>query len=140
MDYRRYSSTIILRLDKGDEIIECLKQVAKAELITAASVSGIGAAGEVSGGIFDVPNRQYSKHDYTGIREITGLNGNISTMDGEVYIHAHMNCAGADGNVVGGHLIRCVVGLTAEIFIQCADAVLDRRRDESVGLNVFNFS
>ena len=139
MDYRRFGDTVVLRLDKGDEIIESLKAVAVKENISAASVSGIGATDDFSVGVFDVPGQVYNRFDYSGTHEITGLAGNISTMSGEVYIHLHMTCAGTDGKVVGGHLIRGVVSLTAEIFVSFADAVLDRKKNSEIGINTFVF-
>ena len=42
MDYRRFGSTIVLRLDKGDEIVESILRLAKMENIRLATVSGLG--------------------------------------------------------------------------------------------------
>lgn len=43
MNYRKFNNTIVLRLDKGDEVITSLKKISELENITLADVSGLGA-------------------------------------------------------------------------------------------------
>ena len=138
MEYKRFGNTVALRLDKGDEITEQILAVAGREQIRFASVTGIGASGELTVGVFDAEQGEYRRRTYGGIYEITNLSGNLSTMRGDAYAHLHITCAGEDG-VVGGHLLRCVVGLTAEIVLQIADGKVDRSRDAALGINTWNF-
>ena len=49
--------------------------------------------------------------------EITSLVGNVSQMDGEVYLHIHVNIADENNNVFGGHLTSAVISATGEIII-----------------------
>ena len=138
MEYKRFGSTVVLRLDKGEEITEQIVSLARKENIRLASVTGIGASGELTVGVFDTAKGEYCRYSYTGIYEITSLSGSISTMHGDVYAHLHITCAGENG-VVGGHLLRCVVGLTAEIFLHVVDGTVDRKRDDALGINLWNF-
>ena len=43
MEYRRFENTIIARIDKGEEILEQVKEIALKEKIKLASVQALGA-------------------------------------------------------------------------------------------------
>ena len=139
MEYRRFGSRIVLRLDKDDEIVESLVSVAKKENITLASVSGIGGTDNVTVGVFNTYKKAYDRFTFTGTHEITSLTGNISTMNGEEYLHLHITLAGNEGKLCGGHLLECVISLTAEIFIDITDGTVDRKKDETLQINKFSF-
>ena len=63
MDYRRFGSTIVLRLDKGDEIVESILRLAKMENIRLATVSGLGATADFTVGVFDLNQGVYNRYD-----------------------------------------------------------------------------
>ena len=46
MEYRKFGSTYILRIDRGEEILASITTLCNAEKIRLGSVSGIGAVGE----------------------------------------------------------------------------------------------
>ena len=123
MDYRRFGSTIVLRLDKGDEIVESILRLAKMENIRLATVSGLGATADFTVGVFDLNQGVYNRYDYAEPCEITALVGNINTMNGAPYTH----------------LNRAVISLTGEIFIQIVDGCVDRRLDPELNLNLLDF-
>ena len=140
MEYKRFGDTIALRLDPGDEIVAQLLAVAQKENVTLASVTGIGAVGEAEVGVFDLAKKQYDRYTFTGAFEITSLTGNVNTMNGAPYVHVHTTIAGEDGRVFGGHLLRGVISLTAEIFLRVADSTVDRRRREDLQINTWDFA
>ena len=45
MQYKRFDNNIIARIDKGEEILEQLKNIALKEDIKLASISALGAIG-----------------------------------------------------------------------------------------------
>ena len=139
MEYKRIGDTIALRLDPGDEIVAKILEVAQKENVTFASVTGIGGAGETEVGVFDTEKKGYDRFTFTGTHEITALIGNVNTMHGDVYAHLHITLVGAQGRVVGGHLLRCVISLTAEIFLRTLDAAVDRTRREDLQINTWSF-
>lgn len=139
MEYKRFGNTIALRLDPGDEIVTQVLAVAQKENVTLASVTGIGGTDDVEVGVFDMSKKSYNRFTYSGTHEITSLTGNVNTMDGKMYTHLHITLAGADGRVVGGHLLRCVISLTAEIFLYHADGTVDRTRREDLQINTWAF-
>lgn len=139
MDYKVYSKdtapVIALRLDPGDEVIESILALAEKEKIQAGIVEGIGATDDVTIGIMDLNSREYKLTHYTEPFEITSLMGNLSRKDGEAYLHSHINLGGVDGSVVGGHLDRAVISITAEIFIRVIDGEIDRKYHDEIGVN-----
>ncbi len=139
MDYARFDNTIIARIDRGEEILEQLRQIALAEKIRLAHISALGAVGDFTVGVFHTAEKQYHANRFTGDWEIVSLTGSITQKDGEYYAHLHMSAGGTDGAVVGGHLNRAVVSATCEMFITVLDGTVERRFDGDVGLNLFEF-
>ena len=139
MEYKVFGSTIVVRLDKDDFLAESLLAVARKEGVTLASVSGIGATDDFEVGVFDLESSEYNHSRFFGNHEITSLAGNLTTKDGEPYLHLHITCAGEGGKVVGGHLFEAKISLTAEIFLQTAKGNAVRRRDETLGINTIRF-
>ena len=76
---------------------------------------------------------------FKGAYEITSIIGNINTMNDKHYSHIHVNCSKKSGKTVGGHLIKCVISLTSEIFINVLEGNVDRYRDETLQINKFKF-
>lgn len=139
MEYRRFGHTIIARMDKGEEILEQVKEIALKENIKLASVSALGAINDFTVGVFKTAEKKYYANDFKGYFEITSLTGTINTMDGEFYAHLHMSAGDEEGKVFGGHLNRAIISATCEMVITIIDGTVDRRFDEEVGLNVFKF-
>ena len=140
MEYRKFDQAYVVRLDRGDEVLECLSYLCRQEAIELASVTGLGAVNEVLLGLFDTEQKRYYSKDYKGVYEIASLVGNISRKDGEPYLHLHM----VIGNVVtgecsGGHLSRAVISATGEIIVNVINGTVGRRMDEAVGLNLYQF-
>lgn len=52
MEYRRFENTIIARIDKGEEIVEKVKEIATKEKILLASVQALGAINHLTTGVF----------------------------------------------------------------------------------------
>lgn len=140
MDYKRFNNKYILRLEKGEEIVESLKEFAKKENVKLARVSGIGAVDKATVGLFSTSAKEYFSKDLTGDMEVVALNGNISTMDSEVYLHLHIALGDDNFNIRGGHLNSAVISGTGEIIIEIIEGEIDRNLDEEVGLNVFKFN
>ena len=139
MEYRRFGNTIVARIDRGEEILAAVREIAGAEHIQLASVSALGATNDFTVGVYNVDEKQYHANDYKGSFEIVSLTGTINTMDGEFYTHLHMSAGDEKGQVFGGHLNRAVVSAVCEMVITVIDGVVDRRFSEEIGLNLFRF-
>ncbi len=139
MEYRRFGNTIVARIDRGEEILAAVREIAGAEHIQLASVSALGATNDFTVGVYNVDEKQYHANDFKGNFEIVSLTGTINTMDGEFYTHLHMSAGNEKGQVFGGHLNRAVVSAVCEMVITVIDGVVDRRFSEEIGLNLFRF-
>lgn len=140
MEYRRYPQGLLLRLDRGEELLESLSLACREAGVALASVSGIGAAGDVTLGVFDTREQQYHSRRYQGELEIAALCGSVTRKDGEVYLHLHGTFANPErGLVAAGHLNRAVISATAEVFLTLWDGEAGRRFSPEVGLNLLEF-
>ena len=139
MEYKKQDNCFFVRLEPGEEIVESLTKLCKHEQILAGTVSGLGATNEVTVGLFDTASKQYFANTYTGDMEITTLSGNISRKDGEEYLHLHINVADRSNRVIGGHLSRCVISVTAEIVMTAFPIATARTPDDNLGINLLHF-
>ena len=139
MEYRRFNNTIVCRIDKGEEILDKIKEVALKENIKLANVNALGATNEFKVGVFKPEEKKYYSNEFKGDFEIVSLTGTINTMNGEFYTHIHMSAGNDKGEVFGGHLNKAVVSATCEMIINIIDGVVDRKFDEDIGLNLFKF-
>lgn len=139
MDYRRFGSKIVARIDKGEEILEKLKEIALKENIKLAGVSALGATNDFTVGVYKVDEKKYYSNEFKGNFEIVSLTGTVNIMNGEFYSHIHMSAGNDRGEVFGGHLNKAVVSATCEMIIDIIDGRVDRRYSEEIGLNLFEF-
>lgn len=91
MDYRRFGNQIILRIDKGEEILTQLEELAFKEKLVLAHVSALGAVNSFTAGVFNVSEKKFYANEFKGDFEIVSLTGTISAMDSKPYIHLHMS-------------------------------------------------
>jgi predicted DNA-binding protein with PD1-like motif len=139
MDYRRFNDTILLRIDRGEEIIEAVRTVAEKEHIRLASVEALGATDDFTVGVYDVAEKHYDSKTFTGPHEIVSLVGTITEKDGAFYQHLHMSAGNARCEVFGGHLNRAVVSATCEMVIRILPGVVERKPDPEIGINLLQF-
>lgn len=139
MDYRKFNHDYVVRIDKGEDVIESLTKLCVEEDIKLASVSGIGATDKVIIGLFNTQEKKYYKTEYEGDYEITGLTGNISTMNGKEYLHLHANISDQQNRTYGGHLNYMRISGTCEVFIKVYEGTIDREYSDDIGLNLIKF-
>ena len=139
MEYRVFGKTVVARIDRGEEILDKLHELAEKEHIKLASVQALGATNDFTVGIFNTETRQYAANRFTGSYEIVSLVGTVNTMDRQFYAHLHMSAGNEKGEVFGGHLNRAVVSATCEMVLHLIDGTVDRRFDADTGLNLFRF-
>ena len=139
MEYRRFDSTYVIRLEKGEEITEQLKVFAEKEGVKLATVQAIGAVNDFTVGAFNTTEKKYYSNDFQGTYEIVSLLGTITTKDGAFYSHLHMCAADEAGRAVGGHLNRAVISATCEMVVAALPGTVEREFSDEVGLNLFKF-
>lgn len=139
MEYRKFNQEYIVRIDRGEEILEQIRKIALTENIKLAKVSALGATNDFTVGVYKINEKKYYANSFQGDYEIVSLTGTINTMNGEFYTHIHMSAGNEKGEVFGGHLNRAVVSATCEMIITQIEGSVDRKLDEQIGLNLFLF-
>lgn len=139
MEYKRFGKDIVVRIDKGEEILKKIKEVAIRENIKLAKVTALGATNEFTVGVFKTEEKKYYSNSFQGDFEIVSLTGSINTMNDEFYTHIHMSAGDEKGNVFGGHLNKAIVSATCEMFIHVIEGKVDRELSKDIGLNLFKF-
>ncbi len=139
MEYKKFGDTYAVRIDPGEDIMESLKSLCKRENIRLAQVSALGAADHAVIGVYDLREQQYHREELDGFMEITGLTGNVTTVNGEPYLHLHGTMADANHVIHGGHVLEMRVGATCEMFVRVLDGEVTRSRDEALGINLWQF-
>ena len=141
MEYRKFPQGYVMRLDPGEEIVEQLTALAERENVRLGCVSALGAANDVTIGIFNTREKQYHSRRYQGDFEISALVGSVTRMEGKPYLHLHITIGNpVTGEVHAGHLTSCTISATLELFLQVWDGQVDRQFSDQVGLNLFRFS
>lgn len=139
MEYKKYGSKVLVRLDPGEEVVAGIAAICEKENICLGVVSGIGAVGKATIGLFTPDTKEYHSSTLEEAFEITALVGNVSMMDGKFYQHLHITLADINHNAFGGHLNEAIVSATAEIWIDIVKGDIDREFSETVGLNLLKF-
>ena len=138
MKYKQYGETYVLRMDKGEDFVTVLKTLCRKEEIHLASINGIGALSHVELGVFEPETKSYCPAVRDGFFEIVSCLGNVSVMDGEIYLHIHMCVSQKDGQVFAGHFSGGTIGLTGEIFVHKIQGTIGRRYSEELGFNAWD--
>ena len=54
MDYRNFANVIVMRMERGEEILEQIKIISLKENIKLASISALGATDDFTVGVYNV--------------------------------------------------------------------------------------
>lgn len=139
MKFKQFGSQYVVSIARGEEIVESLRQLCRDQQIKLGLIIGIGAVNQASIGVFEIATGEYHTRDLSGDMEITNLTGNISTQNGEVYLHIHINISDSSYQTMGGHLNSAFVSGACEIIIDAIAGEVGRECDPEVGLNLFKF-
>lgn len=139
MKYKTFENKIIGRFEKGEEIVQSIIEVCTKENIKLGKITAIGATDKVSIGHFSLKTKEYKTKEFEGDFEILNISGNITEMNGKVYLHPHITLGTKDYQAIGGHLNYAYVSATCEFIIEKYEGKLDRYKDENIGLNLLNF-
>jgi predicted DNA-binding protein with PD1-like motif len=128
--------TSIIVLEKGEELLDCLNEMAVSHDLKGAWLNGLGGAAEVTIGFRDPIAKKYDWQDYNEPLEILSLQGNLAWVDGQPFWHIHGVFSGSNNQAIGGHVKRLLVGLTCELLITAMPASLTRVVDDETGLKL----
>lgn len=139
MIYRFDGYNWIVRLEKGERLVEMLTKLVTAENIGGAWISGLGGAAWAELGYYDLDNKEYRWKKLDQLLEITSLQGNIAWNGDEPILHIHGSFSDSGMKAYGGHVKELTVGGTCEILLhRIYTDKLTRSFNEQIGLNLFD--
>ncbi len=137
-DHEHDSEIMILRIDKGNKIVENIVKFCDDNQIDGAWISGLGAVSSATVGLYDLNTKEYHKKDLKGPFEIANLVGNVGTVKGKTRTHIHVVLTDGEMKAFGGHLDEAVVAATCEIKLEILEVEITRKRDQEIGLDLIN--
>lgn len=132
----RDNSALVLRFDRGEDVLDELKRFCGREGIQAASFTALGAAQDVELAWYNITEKRYGTSTLTELLEIAHLTGNVSLDGDKVHLHAHGVFGSADGRTYAGHVNRVVVAATCELVLNIFTRPLRRQYSEDIGLKL----
>ena len=140
MEYRRFENTLVIRMDRGEEICGTLAAICEKEDVELAEVSALGAVDRAEMAIYDVPSKPFFRKTFEGPMEIGSLVGSVTRKDGKPYLHLHGVVCDSELAAHGGHIASMRISATCEMIVRIFPGEVGRRMDEAIGLNVFEFN
>ena len=138
MEFKRFGDHYLVRIDRGEEVLSSLAAFCGSEDIRLGSISGLGAADHAVLGVYSGEEQRYYKKELNEPLEISGLTGNISRMDGKIYLHVHATVCDEETRAYGGHLSECRISGTCELCVTRLDGEAGRKYDPATGLNLYS--
>lgn len=126
-----------LNIQPGEDIMHELHEFAIAKGITAAHISGLGAAQEIDLAYYNLETKEYERTTITNDVEICSLNGNIGiNTTGETIVHLHGVFGRQDLSTLGGHIFECVISGAGEIHLVAMPGTINRAYEDTTGLTL----
>nr|CAD6438804.1 hypothetical protein REQ54_04761 [Rhizobium sp. Q54] len=127
--------TFAVILQTGDEVMSCLKRFTRAEDISAAHLTALGAFQCAELFFFEWESKQYLPIHVEEQVEVASLLGDVALdADEKPSLHLHVVLGKRDGSALAGHLAKAIVRPTLEIVVTETPAHLHRLKDEETGL------
>lgn len=127
MDFIRVKEDIFfIRLDRGENVNETLKAFCKEHEIHCGRIKAIGALENVELGYYDYHADTYTKKVFEQEHELLSMDGNISLMDSEVFVHLHVVLSNKEFQAIGGHMFEGRVAVTVECYLEVFEADFNR--------------
>ena len=128
----------VLSLDNHVEISAAMKAFCEETGIYAGTVYGLGAVNKTIFRYLNPETMKYVDKTFEEQMEITNLTGNISSKDGQVYLHLHITASRSDYSCIGGHLLTAWISGACELIVEAFDATIGRRLDPELGINLYD--
>jgi predicted DNA-binding protein with PD1-like motif len=138
MKFKRIQNNYLVRLEKGEKVIESLTNFLVENNIASGVLRGLGAINRAELTYYSLKDKQYHSKTYDGEFEVISISANIAQVDEAPFIHMHITLSDTSFNVFGGHLIEATVGPTLEIFIEPFKGCINRKYNEDIGLKLLD--
>ena len=127
--------TFAVVLQTGEEAMVCLQEFIRAEQISAAQLTGIGAFADVTLGYFDWNKKDYVGNSVQEQVEVASMIGDVAlSPSGQPTLHIHVVVGKRDGTAFAGHLQKAHVRPTLEVILNESPVHLRKVHDPESGL------
>jgi predicted DNA-binding protein with PD1-like motif len=130
----------ILKPAFGSDLLTELNDFVHHHAITLAWFSGLGAVSRATLRYYDQPNQEWVDLDHDRRLEVAGMLGNVSLLNGEPIVHAHITLADDRGRCFGGHVGPNTIVFNMEILLSTLSATkpVVRQMDDQTGLTIWD--
>lgn len=135
---KQVNNTYFVSVTSGAEIIETLTDFCEQEQIFLGYVQGLGAVSEATLRFFDPDTKSYLDQTFLEQMEIAQLNGNITQMDTNLYLHLHVTLGSRTFSTRSGHLQSAKINGACELIVTAVDSIITRKKDPELGLNLLD--
>jgi uncharacterized protein len=139
MTYKKFLNRYFVKIENGEEIIVCLNKFLTEMKIEAGFIQGIGFANRLDVSYFSTVEKKHSKKTFSGNFVINSIQGNISLLEGNVFLNLNIVFSDNKFKTYGGHIESAYSAGSCEIVVvQFEEDALKRSYDKDSGLNVLN--
>lgn len=135
--YKQTGNNYVVSVKNHEEIVNALETFCKEQGIMSGTILGIGAIDELTLRFFNPLTKKYVDKTFHEQMEIANLTGNISRMDGKVYLHLHVTVGRSDYSALAGHLLAATLNGAGEFVVEASGTAIDRAYDPETGLNCY---
>jgi uncharacterized protein len=134
---KQENSFYLIRLAYGEELREEIEKFCAENGIKSAWFNAIGAAKDIEIATYNLEKKEYDTKQFAEMFEVVGVMGNISIKDDDKpFMHAHGSFSRPSLEMIGGHIMRCVISATCEIALVKQDGQIQRKHDGFTGLHL----
>jgi predicted DNA-binding protein with PD1-like motif len=127
--------TFAVVLQTGEEAMDCLQEFVRAQQVSAAQLTGIGAFADVTLGYFDWNKKDYVGNSVPEQVEVASMIGDVAlSPSGQPTLHIHVVVGRRDGTAFAGHLQKAHVRPTLEVILNESPVHLRKVHDPESGL------
>lgn len=128
----------ILRPDFGTDLLNEMQGFVSDNGINLAWISGIGAVARATLRYYDQTAKQWSDILLEKQLEVISMVGNVTLLNGEPIVHAHITLSDEEGRCYGGHLAADTVVFNMEILMTTLSGPpVSRKLDSDTGLTLW---
>lgn len=126
------------RLPHDGDLLVSIREAFRKAGVKMGFFVAIGAVQHARMAFYDQESHAYLEFSVEEPAEILNCTGNVSELDGETFVHAHITLGLKDGTTKGGHLVEGTKIFACELFAIPLDGEqLKRTFDDVTGLRLW---
>ena len=140
MKYKKTNKGYIIKIERGEKVIETLTKFCNEQNVVNGWISGLGAVSSAEFGHYDLTEKEYALKVYNQMMEVVSMTGNVVLLDGKPFLHVHCVFSDTENKAYGGHVKEMTVRVVLEVLLISSDSTVKRTLDEDIGLRLFDFT